>query len=125
MGSNDGGNYAGIIIGRNNSCSFYIYVTGAQTGIAGTSSNNCINPNDFQIGQELAGTSGANAPTADFVGTEFENSADQFQYQGADGSYSGNNPPWVGWVSGKKPSQTSNGGTLYTCTLPSSGKNPC
>lgn len=46
-------------------------------------------------------------------------------YQTNDGSITrGDNPPWIGWVSGQKPSQSTTGGKAYTCDIVAAS-NPC
>lgn len=77
----------------------------------------------IMIGQELGGTSGANAPTAYFTSNEWRNASGVWLYQGVDGTLDpclnnqcfNNNPPWAGWVSGKDPHHYT-GGDFYTYT---------
>lgn len=42
-----------------------------------------------------------------------------------DASPVASNPPWMGWVSGEKPSQSTSGGTYYTCSEFGTSTNPC
>lgn len=95
-----------------------------------TSQNNAMSPNDYQIGEELAGsgTTGisANAPHVNFINNRYVN-----PLSGAwtpftnDGTLQGNNPPWAGWNQGHTPSTTPYGGQLYVCIKPYYGQNPC
>jgi hypothetical protein len=124
--SGDYGHNVAITLKRKDSCSFTASVVGVLTGEQGTSTNNCISPDHIQIGQELAGSNGANAPKALYSQNEYEAAGrNYFSYQFQDGSGSGKNPPWAGWDQNHRPSNSGGGGTWYTCTLPSSGGNPC
>lgn len=78
------------------------------------STDNAMTPNDIDIGQELSGYGGPSAPRAYFTGSQWEDYNGNFNYQTLDGSLYYNNPPYVGWSSGHKPSQSTTGGQLWT-----------
>lgn len=70
---------------------------------------------DFiEIGAELAGASGASAPTADFTYNQWrDSSAYNWHYQTGNGlTPKVNNPPYGGWA--VPPSGSSTGGDWYT-----------
>lgn len=115
-GSGDGGQYAFVDIEQINSCTFDVFIDGFSTDLSGVSTNNCISPNDIQLGQELAGSSGANAPTADFTDNEFRGhlTSDPWAFITSKPSFSeSDNPPSVHWI--ENPNHT-DGGTFATCT---------
>jgi hypothetical protein len=105
-----------------------VQVLGHVTGFNATSVDNAMSPNRIDIGQELEGSQGANAPHANFQDNEWYNGAGP-HYQTVDGilDYAGdpNNPPWAGWNQNQRPSNSPYGGVWYTCSLPSNGGNPC
>lgn len=130
--SGDYGSVVNIGIYQASSSTWTVNVFGGATSITGTSIAQTMSPSNILIGQELAGTSGANAPTAHFTSNEWRNRSGIWSEQGVDGTLdpclanicTNVNPPWAGWVSGRDPHNYS-GGDFYTCTLPSSGRNPC
>lgn len=77
-----------------------------------TSTSNAMTPGHFLVGQELYGTSGANAPYAYFTVNEYEDTSNNWHYFNWDGSLQYNNPPWVGYQ--QPPSQSSTGGSIFT-----------
>lgn len=118
---------------NDNANDFYIFA-GAFNYFTGHSSNNLMTPTTIDIGEELSGfgTSGTNAysPKAHWTNNEWQDVNFQWNYFRSDGSIGGifggsDNPPWAGWESGQKPSQSSTGGVLYACTKYSTGSNPC
>lgn len=130
LASGDYGNYADIQINANGKAGQWaVSIVGHKSSYSGTSTSNPIAPNAIQIGQELVGFGGANAPTAVFEDNEYDTGSTGWTYQTTDGKidYYGNpnNPPWAGWYQGDDPAHYPYGGVLYTCTLPSSGGNPC
>ena len=129
----DFGSYAGIGIYQTSSSTWQVNVFGAVTSYSGTSTGQTMSPTMIVIGQELSGTSGALAPTANFLNNEWrDTTVENWHNQTADGTLDpcisgicpSNNPPWSGWVSGQDPPNYP-GGNFYTCTLPSGGQNPC
>jgi hypothetical protein len=133
--SGDYGNEAGVGIFRNDSSDWGVYVNGAVTSISGTSTGQTMSPALILIGQELVGTSGANAPTAHFTYNYWQSTRDNsWHLQTVNGTLdpcldnicTPINPPWAGWVTNQAP-PNGNGGNFYTCTLPAKpgNKNPC
>ncbi|HLJ32789.1 MAG TPA: hypothetical protein VKU38_04015 [Ktedonobacteraceae bacterium] len=93
-----------------------------------------MSPNMIQIGQEEDANSSANinAPHADFTQNQWEHPGfGSYYYQTVDGIHNFlspkalDNPPWSGWNNGQHPYQSQTGGSWYTCTLYSTGRNPC
>jgi len=130
LASGDYGNVVDIQINPNGIAGQWsVQIIGHSTSFGGTSKSNPIAPNAIQIGQELAGFGGANAPKALFEDNEYLSASTGWTYQTVDGKidYYGapNNPPWAGWDQGHDPIHYPYGGVLYTCTLPSNGGNPC
>lgn len=78
-----------------------------------TSARDCQTPDDINIGQELAGTSGASAPTANFTDNEWvgTNGVANYQTLNAD-TPSPNAPVSDSWVT--LPSHSSTGGDFTT-----------
>lgn len=125
LSSGDYGNPADFYISKGSSGQWIVDVSGYSTGLSGSSTYNTMHPTTVEMGQELIGTSGANAPTAYYVGNAWEDSSGTWQYHTLDGQPSSYNPPWANWYQGQTPSTSPYGGVWYTCTLPSSGGDPC
>lgn len=132
LSNGDYGNEADVGIFRDDSSDWGVYVDGADTSISGVSSSQTMQPTIILIGQELAGTSGANAPTAHFTYNYWQNPNNgSWNFQTVDGTLdpcldnqcNPHNPPWAGWVANQTP-HNGNGGNFYTCTLPGNN-NPC
>lgn len=80
----------------------------------GQSTENPMTPNTVIEGQELAGSSGAQAPLAVFSDNRVVK-AGKSKVQTNDGTVRRDNPPNADWFPGNnKPSQTSNGGLFFT-----------
>ncbi|SRR6266446_416481 len=140
INTNDYGSTATIVIeqGGSYSCNGYssstwcIFVSGAYDGLTGFSTPNTMHASDIFLGEELAGTSGAYAPKANFTYNRWIDSSGNPRYQTVDGSLDpcwdnicpNNNPPWSGWDSGQDPLHSSTGGNFYACSLPGN-TNPC
>lgn len=130
LASGDYGNVADMTINPNGTPGQWsVQIVGHSSSYGGTSTNDSIAPNAIQIGQELYGFGGANAPKALFQDNEWLSSSSGWYYQYVDGTIdyyrNPNNPPWAGWDQGHDPAHYPYGGVLYTCTLPSNGRNPC
>lgn len=121
--SGDYGNVVNIGIYQTSSSTWAANLIGWVTSWTGTSTGQTMSASMIMIGQELGGTSGANAPTAYFTSNEWRNASGVWLYQGVDGTLDpclnnqcfNNNPPWAGWVSGKDPHHYT-GGDFYTYT---------
>lgn len=117
--------------------------TGSQTFFRMASTNNQMNGERWEFGQELssdrairvAGTN-ASAPKATFSFNQFLSLQNHWDALTSDGTPSwsypynnANNPPWAGWDNGNSPSHSFTGGAWYACTLnynPNrAGGNPC
>lgn len=72
-----------------------------------------MTPNTILEGQELAGSSGAQAPIA-FFGQNSVIQSGVTTLQTTDGSVTAGHPPNANWFPGNKPSETSNGGMFFT-----------
>jgi len=130
--SGDYGNEAGVGIFKDDSSDWGAYVDGTDTSVSGVSTGQTMQATMILIGQELAGTSGANAPTAHFTYNYWQDQNNgSWHFQTSDGTLdpcldnqcSPINPPWAGWVANQTP-HNGNGGNFYTCTLPGNN-NPC
>lgn len=129
--SGDYGSGAAITIVKNASAGKWdVTIYGNSSRYTGQSTSNNMTPNYIQIGQELYGTNSANAPTASYEQNSWDaTNGTGWHYQTNNGNFNGlnsgapYNPPWSGWRT--QPSSSSTGGLWYTCTLPSSGRNPC
>lgn len=128
----DYGNEADVGIFRDDSSDWGVYVDGTDTSISGVSTGQTMQATIIVIGQELAGTSGANAPTAHFTYNYWQDiNNGSWHFQTTDGTLdpcldsqcTPHNPPWAGWVANQTP-HNGNGGNFYTCTLPGNN-NPC
>lgn len=140
INTNDYGGTAAISIlrGGSSGCSYInstwcVFIYGDYDSWVGQSTDNTMHASQIMIGQELAGTSGATAPTANFTfnyWVDVNTGVPRFQTVDGtlnpclDGTCWPHNPPWSGWVSGQDPEHSSDGGNFYTCTLPGN-TNPC
>ncbi len=127
----DYGNVVNVGIFSNGSSTWDINVFGAATSLSGVSTGQTMNPTEILQGQELVGLSGVNTPTAHLTDSEWRDTNGVWSVEGADGTLDpclngcpNINPPWSGWVKGSDPRNFS-GGDFYTCTLPTTGNNPC
>jgi hypothetical protein len=80
---------------------------------SGTCSTCSMTPNTVLEGQELSGSSAAEAPLAFFA----ENAVitgSKTTYRTDDGTVTSDDPPTANWWPPSKPSQTSNGGLFFT-----------
>ena len=115
--------YVNIGIYRTSSSTWAVNVFGADTSLSGTSTGQTYSPSDILIGQELGGTSGANAPEAYFTSNEWRDGGANWHEQAVNGQLdpcfngvcTNNNPPWSGWVRGENPPNYL-GGNFYTYT---------
>jgi hypothetical protein len=76
------------------------------------STSNSMVADDINIGQELAGTSGASAPTAYFTDNWYYDSNLNFDYQSYEGAVTSNNPPHAAWDT--NPAYSLTGGVFKT-----------
>jgi hypothetical protein len=72
-----------------------------------------MTPNTILEGQELAGSSNAQAPLA-FFSYNSSITGSSTTIQSSDGTVTAAHPPNAGWFPGNKPSETSNGGMFFT-----------
>jgi hypothetical protein len=112
-------------------------VYGGSTLWVQVSTNNFMQPDSFEMGQELYGSgvsgSAAYAPKADFRITQEQTvTGPTWNYitdSGTPSWWPPNflpvNPPWGGWDRNQSPPLIGNGGLWYTCTKASTGSNPC
>jgi hypothetical protein len=140
INTNDYGGTAAISIlrGGSSGCSYNnstwcVFIYGDYDSWTGQSTDNTMHASQILIGQELAGTSGATAYTANFTFNYWVDINTGIpHFQTVDGTLDpclyGTcwpvNPPWSGWVSGQDPRHSSYGGNFYTCSLPGKS-NPC
>lgn len=116
----DFGNPADVTIWQSSNNTWQASVYGWVTHFTPNSVTTSINPNYILLGQELGGTSGSSASTANFNDNEWRDSNGVFHYQtvnGVQNLFAGgySNPPYSGWDI--KPSQpNSYGGSWYAYT---------
>jgi hypothetical protein len=128
LNSGDYNNVVDITIMANGTAKQWsVSVGGHVTGFNATSVDNTMSPNRIDIGQELAGTQGANAPHANYQDNTWIKNGEHYQTVDGIFNYGGTsyNPPWAGWNQNQRPSNSPYGGVWYTCSLPSNGGNPC
>lgn len=128
LNSGDYNNVVDITITANGTAKQWsVSVSGGATGFNATSVDNVMSPNRIDIGQELIGTQGANAPHANYQDNTWIKNGEHYQTVDGTFNYGGTpyNPPWSGWNQNQRPSNSPYGGVRYTCSLPSSGGNPC
>ncbi len=128
----DIGNYAVVTVSNNgpnltSSSSFTINIANKATNFSTTTSNALWSSSsgacvaEIQLGQELAGTTGAFAGAVLFINNAWLDQTGVWRWQTDDGGVKSQQPPYAGWI--QTPSTAdSTGGTFFTeCCLPPSG----
>lgn len=124
----DFGQYAIIQISndgpdRTSSSSFTVSIRNQATNFS-TSTSNALwngsgNSADVNLGQELAGTSGAAAGLVFYVNNAYQSASGLWPLETSGGTVISDLPPFAQWV--QIPAPGNNGGTFYTeCCLPPS-----
>jgi len=101
--SRDYGQNPTFTIHQSSSSSYHVTIASPNFSYSGYSTNNYMAPSQLQMGQELAGTSGASAGNARFSYRYYWNYANT--YTGIYGNYvippnTPSNPPYLGYISG-------------------------
>lgn len=119
----DHGKYAQVVIVHPVGTAYGVWSVGVtglpNSQITGPSTQNFISPNDIDIGMEICGTGGANAPRNGFTGNRYHGLNGNWAYQGkSDGLQNPQQSPAYGnWTT--LPSRSSTGGQWTTCVISS------
>ena len=106
--------YIPVWIIRDFDTQYSAHVRSTQQEWVGTSTNNNLQPNEVQIGEELAGTNGGSAPRTYWTYNQWIDNNGVGQYQNNNGhpvAQASGNPPTADWL--VYPANSSNGGTWY------------
>jgi hypothetical protein len=112
--SGDYGHNANLLIWRNfgQTNRWIVDISTPNYGYSTYSTSNDFNPTDIQIGQELAGTSGASASNAYFSDNYYVDNMRNFVAETLDGSITYKPPPYDYWL--VYPHNSSSGGIFVT-----------
>jgi hypothetical protein len=111
----DFGNPVNIYIWRVNSTTWNAAIYGwASSWLPNGFTLSNFTATSIDIGQELAGTSGSSASTANFYYNRWRQGNGNYVYQTVNGTSFSYYPPYAGWI--VKPSGSSTGGEWYVYT---------